>query len=722
MLELMAEIRVVIDSFKAEYPEIAFTLTQDQTFVLDAGIQNLNQDLLFGAIFCVLLLFLLLGNYAAPTLMSISLPCSLLITFIFFFLFDISLNIISLSGLALGIGMLIDNSIIVIDAITRRRRQDIDMMTSCVEGVEEVAVPVISQVLTTVAVYVPLVYLSGLAGSLVFDQAIALTVSLSVSLLISFFLNPVLYSLFLKADPATIREDTKLFSFLSKKYHSMIEFIMRRKYSFFFVTVLLIPISLLLTYFVPLNALPNIKTSESLLLVEWNDPISVSENAERIKRMSNELKPVLEWEADVGIEKVPLSERRNTLQSARVYFKFQNEVKRDSLEDVVRKYLRSQYPKAEFTINDAPNAFTQLFENRNPYFEVRVAVHDATEVRNLDIMFDHIAQKYGGITQSPGLEMETSLKLGVNVNELNRLGVDLDKFYMRLKELFGERDLTTIENIGKVYSVRATTHNSDNLQKILLFEVEGRNHAHYPIRKFVEYSFRSEPKFITADRSGVYKSITFEKIEGLNYNELRDKLMREGAELNLQVYFTGQYFDNIGQANQMFGISVIVFVLLYFILCIQFESLIQPLLVMLTIPFGIGGAMLLLIVTGNSLNIMSAIGFIVVLGIIVDDPILKVETINRLAKNYLGEGIPRMQAVERAISEAGVICLKPLLMTSLTTSLALVPILFTPGIGSELQKPFVLVIVGGLTIGTILTLWFVPLGYWFLARYRLGVK
>ena len=134
-------------------------------------------------------------------------------------------------------------------------------------------------------------------------------------------------------------------------------------------------------------------------------------------------------------------------------------------------------------------------------------------------------------------------------------------------------------------------------------------------------------------------------------------------------------------------------------------------------PLGIAGSMTLLFLFGGTLDIMAAIGFIVILGLIVDDTILKVATINRLRKEYKDAGMNNKKDIlEKAIHEAGEVCLKPLLMTSLTTSLALVPILFTSGIGSDLQKPLAWVIIGGLTMGTFFTLWFIPLGYWFITK------
>jgi multidrug efflux pump subunit AcrB len=154
---------------------------------------------------------------------------------------------------------------------------------------------------------------------------------------------------------------------------------------------------------------------------------------------------------------------------------------------------------------------------------------------------------------------------------------------------------------------------------------------------------------------------------------------------------------------------------LYFILSAQFESFLQPLIVIFTLPLGIAGAILLLLLTGTSLNVMSAIGLVVMLGIMVNDAILKIDTINRLRVKY-ASGMPGREALDRALFEAGEIRLKPIMMTSVTTILALLPVVFSSGLGADLQRPLVFSVMGGLTIGTFTALYFVPLAYWFVGR------
>jgi len=189
-----------------------------------------------------------------------------------------------------------------------------------------------------------------------------------------------------------------------------------------------------------------------------------------------------------------------------------------------------------------------------------------------------------------------------------------------------------------------------------------------------------------------------------------------GRERNLGVEFSGQYFSDRDTISQLAGILLISVLLLYFIMAAQFESLVQSLIVVLTLPLGVGAGFLMLLLTGSSLNVMSAIGLVVMLGIMVNDAILKIDTANRLRAQYQGEGMDPRAALERALFESGEIRLKPILMTSATTILALLPVIFSSGIGADLQRPLVYSVIGGLTIGTFTALFFVPLAYWFVAR------
>lgn len=674
MNDLVPKIDDLVKVFKQDYPRIDFFLTQDQTFLLNEGIGNLTQDLWFAGGVCILLLFLFLGNYASPILMGISIPVSLLLTFIFFYLFGISFNIISLSGLALGIGMLIDNSIVVLDSITRRRREGLSIDDSCILGVEDVVSPVISNVLTTVAIYAPLIYLSGLAGALIFDQAIALTISLAVSLLVAFCLNPVMYKYLLKNDSQHLKEDTRFYLAISGAYHKMINHVFKFKVKYFVFTLLIMPLGFVLFYFVPISTLPKITETDTQLKIDWNSSIDAKENSSRIQKMATFLdQNTVFWEADIGIKQFLFQNENSDLQQSELFYKCVSEDQKLLVDQYVSKWFKDYYPDAMFSLNAAPNAFTQLFDEKKPYVQVRLRPFNSAQTKEADLerIVAKIDERY-----SKGLSFVADDNIVISLNRANMLlyGISFESIKQELVYLFGNNVITELKRFGESMPIKFSLSNGD-IQSKLTKQIQNDNGSYYPLSTFLNFKRDSSSKYILADQAGVFQSINFQKSDIDDVKEFQTRLENLAANNGHSVSFSGSYYDNQVLMQDMLVIFTISLLLLYFILAVQFENLVHPLLVMFTIPLGIGGAMLFLWAAGGTLNIMAAIGFIVVLGIIVDDPSLKVETINRLRKEYLNSGMTdKREILLKALHNAGEMCLKPLLMVSLTTSLALLPV------------------------------------------------
>ncbi|HNR07579.1 MAG TPA: efflux RND transporter permease subunit [Saprospiraceae bacterium] len=715
MHELMPRLYDAIGLLRKDYPGVRFEISQDQSFLLVAGIDNLKQDILYGGILTIALLFLFLGHWSAPSLMSISIPLSLVIGVVFFYLFGLSFNIISLSGLALGIGMLIDNSIVVIDHISRKRKSGLSLEESAVSGTVEMAPPVISQVLTTVVVYAPLVLLHGMAGDLIGDQAKALTISLFVSLLIAFGLAPLLYKVLLsRLSRGEIREDTVFYRWVEKGYHRMIRHILRYRPIYFVLTLLMMPAGFWIARFLPVRALPETQKTESLIRIDWNEPIDAGENRRRHGLLTEQIRPfILASEADIGITQYLLQDSRQTVQQGSLYYACSSDADRSKADEAALAWVRTHFPAASLELEEAPNAFTQLFSSSVPYFEARFT----NVTRGQDSLISGLAEKMAntGALPGEGLASETHLEILPDYPKMALYGIDRQTLDQVLEQHYGSYKLTELQNASDRVRVNLVSERNENQAPWL----RSSNGQSYPLSLFVQFRYRSQPKQILADRSGQYHNLIWPDGTGSTVEELKGRLSVFALDQGIPVHFSGRYFEDQKQLGQLVLIFLLVVLLMYVILAIQYESLVQPILVMLTIPLGITGSMLLLWATGSSLDTMAAIGFIVILGLIVDDPILKIETLNRLSKAYKSQGLPlNEETLSRMIHEAGGICLKPLLMVSLTTSLALVPVLFIPGLGNELQKPLVWVIIGGLTIGTFFTTWFIPLAYWYWIRMK----
>ena len=719
MNELIPELKDALELFKEDYPQVDFELTQDQSNLLNAAISNLQTSLLFGGIFAFGVLFLFMKDYRLPLIIGVSLPSSLLISFLVFYFFNISINIISLSGLALGIGMLIDNAIIVLDNITRKREAGLSLFESCVQGVDEVMSALISSVLTTLSVFVPLVFLSGISGALFFDQAVAVAAILSVSLAVAFILLPMLYFLFFsKSKKAEDREEGKFFRGVLKVYEKGYETVFGNRKAALLFFVILIPLGLATSLILPSEGLPKIDKLDSTLDINWNEPISAIENKDRVVALMREMQGAyLQAESDIGVRQFLLFDGENSIQQSLLYFLFSSESQKEEQVAKLKTYLDSNYPNADYQIGDAPNAFDQLFNSSLPYYEVRWKDLAAKEPVSEEKMGPWLSQfPTSEWERGPGLEKESSVIFTLKAEKLATYRISVEQIQSQLQKLFGSYLITDIRRFGEVTPVRLKEP-QDRFEDLLRnTEIAASDSAYYTLGEFVDFHYDAHYKNVTADKTGIYQSVY---VTTDDPHALQSQFFQWGNDKNLGISMVGQYFKDQENIQQLVGILLISVLLLYFILAAQFESFIQPLIVVLTLPLGIGGAFLVILLAGSSLNVMSAIGLVVMLGIMVNDAILKIDTINRLRKEYVeNPDVSPADALELALHRAGQIRLKPILMTSITTILALIPIIFSAGLGADLQRPLVYSVIGGLTIGTLTALYFVPLAYWFFVSKK----
>lgn len=726
MTELVPLVYEALEVFRADYPDADFDLTQDQSTLLNAGIDNLTTSLIFGGVFAFAVLFLFMGNFKMPIIMGITLPVSLLISFLFFRAVGLSINIISLSGLALGLGMLIDNAIIVIDNITRKRKDGLDIIEACVQGVNEVMAPLISSVLTTLAVFVPLVFLNGLTGSLFYDQAVSVAIILCTSLLVAFILLPLLYRVFFERSKKPIKEDSIFFVLILRLYKAVYQVIWRFKVISFALLLLLIP----LTYFVIIefekSGLPDIEKTESLISINWNEPIDAAANKDRVSALLNDLEGDPITESDIGISQFLLALEDGRVENAQLYLKFETAAEKQKTERWLAAYFSERHANASLKIEDAPNAFDQIFESEGRYFVSKwknLGQNELVDEKGLaTILADISGYSSSPIQSGKGFLFEESLQATIDNEALTFYGITEGAFKDALYKALDGFLVTEIRRFGEVIPIKIQRSAGDLRSKLSSASVQGKDRQQYALSQFVNIEFVKAEKNITADRTGPYQSIEWETISDEDITKLTAELPKVAAKYGLNVDFSGTYFEDQENLKQLIFILIISVALLYFILAAQFESLVQPLIVIFTLPLGILGALLVLKFAGITLNVMSAIGIIVMLGIMVNDAILKIDTINRLRRiptNATDEATntPK-QTLAAAIAKTGQIRLKPILMTSITTILALLPVIFSSGIGADLQRPLVFSVIGGLTIGTFTALYFVPLAYWFVSRKR----
>ncbi len=710
MAGLKKELEFLVSHFKEDYPDLDFSITRDQSKLLEYSISNLGQSLLIGGLLAFLVMFLFLREHKAPWLIGISIPVSLLLSLLLFYLSGLSINIISLSGLILGVGMMIDNSIIVIDNITQHRQRHSVLDVACEDGTNEVIRPLISSVLTTCAVFIPLIFMKGMAGALFFDQAVAVSIGLIVSLIVSFTLLPTLYRIFYRKQGNQVKKVSypRYFHW----YEIGLKFVFRRQFITLLIVVLLIAGAAVLWQVLETSRFPKVSQDETVLNIDWNEPVTLEENNARINKMFSALKRKPEYIIEeAGKQQYLLNsgEESGTSEN-KLFIKSASPTELSNLISELAGNLENDYPAADFSFSESENLFNLAFGKTEAPLLARFShFHsgDQNYLAELTALLNDLQNEYPGELKSK-LITRNLILLETNPEKLMFYQVDNDELYREIKSAFNVNTVFTINDnnmfvpvsIGNTFqSVYEITQN---------ITIKNRNGEQIPLSGLVKISSGTGLKSIVSGKESEYFPVLLD-INPKEFKTVTGKLKEiASAHKSFDLSFGGSILSNKKMINELLLIIGVSLLLLYFILAAQFESFVLPIIVLLEVPIDLFGAFLFLKIFGAGINIMSAIGIIVMAGIIINDSILKIDTINKLSNAG--------NSLIRSIMEAGRRRLKPIIMTSLTTILAMVPFLFQKGMGAELQKPLALAIIGGMFVGTFVSLYFIPLAYYMLKR------
>ncbi|MFR9520857.1 MAG: efflux RND transporter permease subunit, partial [Rikenellaceae bacterium] len=659
MEDLQESINTLVAQMEAEYPNIRFELSRDQTKLLSYSISSLLSNLILGAALACLVIFIFMGDVRSPLLIIITIPLSLIVTLISFYALGISINIISLSGLILGVGMMVDNSIIVIDNIVQRWSSEVELKEAIPKAVGELFTPMLSSILTTCSVFLPLIFLSGVAGALFYDQAMAVTIALFSSLLVSVLVLPVyFYALYRKRTGYG-----RLFSSrinLAKPYESTLKWTLRNAKSIYLCFLLLIPATIFIYQRVEKSSLPPISYDDTIVQIDWNSGISLVENDMRTAAMLQSIDEYCSQSTSmVGVQQFMMSHTPSvTTSEAIVYIKANSVESLKSVEQGVEQFLLANYPQASATFSTSGNIFDVIFADDVSDLVVSLKprsggtpeVEDV--VRTLELLQDSLPNIS---ISTPALEENIIYVAATEAMAL--YGLTFDEIYTTLRNIVSQNSLFQINRGG--YSVPVVTGYSRTEAKgILSSKIRNTEGVEIPLALVIDEQRGEDFKLLYSNSGGDYYPIYINAPS----SEIEQIIERIEATLQhespMSATFSGGYFSSRELVRELIVVLLIAIALLYFILAAQFESVIQPLIILLELMIDIFFVVAGLWLLGESLNIMSLIGIVVMSGIIINDSILKVDTINRLRR----EGMPLL----KAIFTAGQKRLKPIVMTSLT--------------------------------------------------------
>ncbi len=714
----MSDLKEALDNlmatFKVEYPNVSFNVTRNQTELLDYSIDNLKDNIIVGAILAILVIFLFLKDFRSPLLVSITIPLSLIVSLLALYMMGISINIISLSGLILGLGMMVDNSIIVIDNITQHWERGVSLKEAIVKGTTEVFAPMLSSVLTTCSVFLPLIFLSGIAGALFYDQAMAVAVGLFSSLFVAILVIPVYYKLLYEG--RSIKEENRYLKRVKidydKIYEKGLKWVFRHQKLSWGIFLMFVPLTLLLYIIIDKSKLPPMTTDETVLAIDWNNNLSIEASDERIAGLLEFFgNDIVESNVLIGPQDFILS-HTNSIEASQVllYVKAQNASALSELKYKMADYLQKNYPQSGFSFKQAANVFNLIFSDNEPDLVAMVSMRDGKipQPDQLNKLLEKIKKQMPELYIEPVLWQEQILFV-TDQERMALYNINYQQIYSVLARAAKENMLFFV-NSGSFMIPIVVGDANDRVNNLLNLKVRNSEGVDIPLSYIVTEKRIRDLKSIISGKDGHYYPVNI----GADEREIPaivkqiSKVVKESGEYT--VTYDGGYYSSRLLIDELVVVLMISVLLLFFILAAQFESVVQPFIILSEILVDLFGALFLLWVCDAGINLMSLIGIVVMCGIIINDSILKVDTINRLRRGGY--------SLLRAVIMAGSRRLKPIIMTSLTTILAIAPFLVRGDMGSDLQFPLSVALIGGMVLGTFVSVFFIPILYYEIYRKR----
>ncbi|MFO1445667.1 efflux RND transporter permease subunit [Bacillus sp. Bva_UNVM-123] len=722
--EVSREFKQELDKLLAteKYENIDYDVLFDQGDFIQLAIGNISNSLILGGLFAMIVLFFFLRNVKSPLIIGISIPYSVIFTFVLMYFSKFTLNIMTLGGLALGIGMLVDNSIVVIENIYRHLSMGKNSKEAAMDGTKEIGGAITASTLTTVAVFLPVVFITGIIGELFTEFAMTISFSLFASLVVALTVVPMLASRLLKAPKKDI-EIKRQNSIIMLNLEKAVKWSLRHRAAVIIISLLLLGGGAYGLTTVGTQFLPSTDEGFFTIRVDLENGTALTETEKVVASMEKELAEEEEVDTYVSLTGTTQEGSFRGSKNANVaefYVKMKglNKRERSTLQfvDDIKKTLErvaktaNQTAKLSFSAQSSsgstPNTLTfsvrnsnmtQLNSNVDQIFEQLKELDDVTEL-STDLMN---AVEEVQITVDRDKALEHGLapgQIAMMVNDVTR----------------GNRATQMIDKESNIYSIfveydKEVTQNLDKLKTLLIKKPNGSYVALGDVTNIEQGEGPVRIQRINQQRAVQftlkYKSTT-------NLGVVSKAVDKKIAELNLpdetEIVFSGERELLDSAMDDMIMAFVLAIIFIYLVMAAQFESLKYPFVIMFTVPLMVIGVAIALTASRTPIGITAIIGIIVLAGIVVNNAIVIADYINKKKKS----GLKAYDAIVISVKDRA----RPIFMTALTTILGLIPLALGIGEGTEINQPMGIAVIGGLISSTLLTLFVIPVVYSFFDK------
>ncbi len=719
-VEVAKLIRAEAERINEMRSDINLVVIRDESQFIQASIDNVRNSAVWGGILAIVVLFAFLRNGSTTLIIGISIPISIIATFALLYFNGLTLNQMSFGGLALGVGLIVDNAIVVLENIVRKRQKGEGRKDAARNGTKEVTGAIIASTLTTSVIFLPVVFMNTITGVMFQELALVVVFALVCSLFVALTLVPMLSSQVLtikKMDvaPAERKRYQRFFDSMESGYGRTVGYVLHKKTWVFGITIVLLAFAYSGIKDIPVELTPETESDEIRVRMHMDSGTNITiinEYLEELDTIVREIVPhddilfysreVRSGRGEIELALTPPSER--TVLSA-------------DLADDLRKRLQGAVPGARIDVRaqsglwilrrvfggggGGEESISIQLRGYNLETASNIAQEMANRIQTIEGIADvRVGEREGRPEQRITLDRERISQLGIGSREVaaaiqTNIGGARAGYY----RVDGEETPITVRLRPQD---RLSTLDIDNIS------VRAADGTIVPVSALVTTSMARGPNTINRENNQRVTYITANLERGVPLGtaveaikaELSDIVMPEG----FSIYFGGEYEEQ-QKAQRDFNLAILMaLVLIYMVMAAQFERFLDPLIVMFSVPLAIIGIVPTLLLTGTTLNLQSLMGVVMLIGIVVNNAILLVDYINLMRREQnLG--------LYEAVVEAGKLRLRPILMTTMTTVLGLLPLSFGVGTGGEIQASLARVVIGGLTASTIITLVFIPVVY-----------
>ncbi len=718
-VKAVEQIKEALVQIEKALPGYKLTQVTNQGKFISDAIKEVEESALLGILLAVVILFLFLRRLGTTLIVSLAIPVSIVATFNLMYFNDLTINIMTLGGLALGAGMLVDNAIVVMENIFRNHENGMSVKEAAIVGTSQVGGAITASTLTTIVVFLPIVYMHGASGELFKDQAWTVAFSLISSLFVAIFLIPMLYHLFYKNKKMPVKHK----SVKVGGYGRFLERILHVKWIVIILTTLLVVGSVFLVPFIGTGFMPKTETHEFSIDLKLQEGTTLERTESTVQNLEAILTDYLGDNLDKiysqagpssGIEgdENSVFQGENTAQ-IKIILSPESTISAQNVVETIDK-LTADIPGLEVSFAQDESALKSILGTEEAPVVVEIRGEDMDEIETI---VNQVKEKM--MSMGELFNIQTSIEDGAPEVEIKvdrmragMYGIDISSVISQLQNQLEGKDAGELEQNGEMsdITIKIPEKGLNDIDQLTITS----GSEEYRLSEIATITYGVSPKEIFRRNQSRIGKITAQLQDGVALDHVSEDIRKATSTIDLprdyRISVTGEEEKRQESMDNLTFALLLSIVLVYMVMASQFESLIHPFTILLTIPLAVVGTIITFFILGKTINIMAIIGIIMLVGIAVNDSIILVDRINQLMR----EGMERKDA----IIYAGQQRIRPIIMTSLTTVLALLPLTIGFGESASLRSPMSIAVIGGLITSTLLTLVVIPCVYDVLDRFK----